>query len=227
MTDQMIPRCEAVLFDMDGLLVDSEPVYQRAWTDAVAHIGFELTNEMFLQLLGRGRKGALQKMQEFFGEVLPVDKLNTELSMREARYFQETPPPPRKGALELLDFLEQRKIPTAVATSTRSPIAQERLARCGIAERFLAIVTVDQVERGKPAPDIFLKAAADLNRDPSVCIVLEDSEQGVRAARDAGMYAVLVPDLLAVTPEIKKVAHSVFADLLEVRDWLGTKVFQA
>ncbi len=220
----MTEKFEAVIFDMDGLLIDSEPVYQRVWIDAVSHLGFELTPDMFLQLMGRGRKGALQKTQEFFGKTLPVDKLNSELSMREARYFQESPPPPRSGALELLDFLEEKKILKAVATSTRSPIAQERLGRCGLLERFSTITTSDQVEHSKPAPDIFLKAAGELDRDPAVCVVLEDSEQGIRAARDAGMCAVLVPDLLKVTPAIQEIAHQIFKDLVEVREWLKTKV---
>lgn len=211
---------DAVIFDMDGLLVDSEPIYQRVWIDSVKHFGFELRPDMFLQLIGRGRKGALQQMKEFFGETFPTDALNTELSMREARYFQETPPALRPGATELLDYLVAERIPIAVATSTRSPVAQERLARCGLLDRFQAVITVDQVERGKPAPDIFLKAAASLQASPPRCVVLEDSANGIRGAREAAMYAVLVPDLLSVTPELEALAHKVFQDLNEVKSWL-------
>lgn len=211
---------DAVIFDMDGLLVDSEPVYQRVWIDSVKQFGFELRPDMFLQLIGRGRKGALQQMKEFFGENFPTDALNAELSMREARYFQETPPALRPGVNELLEYLVAEDMPIAVATSTRSPVAQERLTRCGLIERFPVVITVDQVERGKPAPDIFLKAAECLQADPTRCVVLEDSANGIRGAREAAMYAVLVPDLLSVTPELEALAHKVFGDLNEVKNWL-------
>ena len=217
----MAQEIRAVIFDMDGLLLDSEPIYERVWTDSTAAFGLNLTHDKFVQLLGRGRKGALEKLKDFFGDTIPLDALNAEVSLREARYFQETTLAPKKGALGLLDYLETKEIAKAVATSNRGVIAEERLTRAGLRERFPVVITVDMVSKGKPAPDLFLKAAEALECEPSTCVVLEDSEQGIRAADAAGMRGVLVPDLLPPTAELRALAHAVHEDLDRVRAWIA------
>jgi beta-phosphoglucomutase-like phosphatase (HAD superfamily) len=118
---------KALIFDMDGLLLDTEPVYERVWRDSLAVFGFTLTHELFLQLLGRGRKGALAKVSELFGPSLSQEMLNAELSSREARYFGEVPIQVKPGAHELLNFTVQLALPRIVATSTRRQVAQKRL----------------------------------------------------------------------------------------------------
>jgi HAD superfamily hydrolase (TIGR01509 family) len=216
----MKPALEALVFDMDGLLLDTEPVYQRVWTDSLAVFGHVLTHQMFLQLLGRGRKGAFAKVAEIFGAGLDLEMLNTELSSREARYFDEAPLRVKPGVRELLAFAIEKSFLRVVATSTRRQVAEKRLASSQLSNFFGGLVGGDEVSNSKPAPDIFFAAAKNMNVLPARCVVLEDSEMGIRGAHAAGMIPVMVPDLLTPSAEIKTVARVILPNLFAVRSWI-------
>jgi HAD superfamily hydrolase (TIGR01509 family) len=216
----MKPALEAIVFDMDGLLLDTEPVYQRVWTDSLAVFGHVLTHQMFLQLLGRGRKGALAKVAEIFGAGLELDMLNAELSTREAHYFDEAPLQVKPGVRELIEFAIKNSFLRVVATSTRRQVAEKRLATSRLLDLFGGLVGGDEVSNSKPAPDIFLAAAKKMKVLPDRCVVLEDSEMGIRGAHAAGMIPVMVPDLLTPSAEIRTVARAILPDLFAVRLWL-------
>ena len=128
--------------------------------------------------------------------------------------------PPKPGAKEIFDFLQQRKVPFAIATSTNLASAKIRLDVVGLLAPVQAIVGGDEIEKGKPAPDIYLRAAERLGVEPQRCVAIEDSAPGITAARAAGMKAILVPDVAPATDEMRETAHHVFESLLEVKDWL-------
>jgi HAD superfamily hydrolase (TIGR01509 family) len=213
---------QTVIFDMDGLMLDTEPLYRIAWKRASAECGFELTDEIYKSLVGRGRKDAERTLRETFGPEFSPEKFRALAAQYEEQEFAGPPTPKKPGLDELLAFLEQRNLPLAVATSTERRLALPRLARAGLLSRFDAIATGDEVSRGKPFPDLFLLAAKRLGAEPSSCLVLEDSEAGVFAARAAGMQVFQVPDLVEPSDEVKRAATGVFFSLFDVLEKFKT-----
>ncbi len=203
----------AVLFDMDGLMLDTERMARVAWTRALAEQGYQLDDKNYLRMVGRTVQDARQILGDLFGEDLPFQ---TVFDRRQAYYdadIEENGIPIKPGLLELLEFLEARQIAKAVASSTPCWFARHKLARAGIDHRFQAIVCGDMVARGKPAPDLFLEAARQIAAPPERCVVMEDSEAGIIAAHAAGMAPVMVPDLKQPTPEILSLAYRVLPSL--------------
>ena len=216
---------EAIIFDMDGLMLDTEPLYRIAWKRASAECGFELTDEIYTSLVGRGRKDAERTLAETFGPEFSPEKFRVLAARYEEEEFAGPPMPKKPGLDELLAFLEQMNLPLAVATSTERRLTLPRLARAGLLSRFDAVATGDEVSRGKPFPDLFLLAARRLGAEPSSCLVLEDSEAGVFAARAAGMQVFQVPDLVDPSAEVRRAANGVFRSLFDVLEKLKTSLF--
>ncbi len=197
---------------MDGLIIDSEPVYKRAWQAACKEVGFNLTEDGHTDLKGRGRKFALQRVYEvalIAGVKIDLEKFVPILNNHEQHHFNDEPLPTKHGLEDLLTFLETHNFLRAVGTSAYTATAKKCLQSIGIYNKFHAVVGVDQVDRGKPFPDIFLEAQRLLSVQPDECIVLEDSEHGIEAAKSAGMFAIRIPDGLT----IKEVKHTK-ADLM-------------
>ncbi len=205
-----------VLFDMDGLMLDTERMARMAWTRALAEHGLQLDNASYLRMVGRSVQDARQILGEIFGPDLPFQRV---FDQRQAYYdadIDENGIPLKPGLLELLSFLEAHDIPKAVASSTPCWFASRKLAHAGIERRFSATVCGDMVAHGKPAPDLFLEAARRINLPPERCVVLEDSEAGIVAAHTAGMVPVMIPDLKQPAPEIRELAYRVLPSLEEV-----------
>lgn len=209
-------QLRAAIFDLDGLLIDSEPIYRRAWQHALREFGFELSAEAHRSLTGRGREGALEAAVKL-AKPMAVDKgkLNELLNLYELRFFAEGPLPIKPGAVELLEFLFQKRILRALATSTLREKAVARLKRTGLSQSFEVLVCGDEVAKGKPDPQIFLAAASRLRAAAAECIVFEDAPSGIEAARRAGMLACLVPDDYQPSAEILAHANYVFSSLSE------------
>lgn len=206
----------AVLFDMDGLMLDTERMAKKAWTRALGESRYQLDDVVYLRMVGRTALDAQGVLAEVFGPDLPYQDL---YSLRQAYYEEDIElngVPIKQGLLELLDFLEEHAVPKAIASSTSSLFALRKLERAGIAHRFQTIVCGDQVSRGKPAPDLFLEAARQIGFPPDRCIVLEDSEAGIRAGHAAGAVPIMIPDLKQPEPEIYHLAYRVLPTLHEV-----------
>lgn len=211
----------AILFDMDGLMLNSEQLYQTAWKVAAADLGYELSNALYLSLVGRSNAEAERAFAQVYGPTFPMAAFKASWQAHWQTLVQTQGIPLQPGLLELLDWLEQRRMPKAVGTSSNREEAEICLAAAGIGDRFSTVVTVDQVAAGKPEPDIFLEAAHRLRIQPSQCLVLEDSHAGVKAAAAAGMKVIMVPDLQEPTAETRAIALHIYPSLHEVLGWLA------
>ena len=213
----MFPRqVRAVVFDMDGLLVDSEVVVRQALFDAAKALGYEMSHDLFQQMVGRPRVENHRLAMAHFGEAFPYSDWETRVAtqMRAASICLKA------GVIELLDHLDQQRLPRAIATSSNRFIVDRHLGDHDLAARFDAIVAAEDVKRHKPNPDPYLKAAELLGVDPRHCLALEDSHNGVRAAHAAGMMTVMVPDLLEPTDEMHGLCVHIAASLHAVEAML-------
>lgn len=203
-----------VLLDMDGLLLDTERLELEAGPAVLAAMGYHLPAEFFMTTIGVDRLKAIKMIEAEIGEPLDASALNAALD-RALKDLVEHGVPLRPGAVAFLDALDEVKIPRAIATNSMTVQAEWKLERAGLRDRFDAIVGVDQVVQGKPAPDVYLEAAHRLGLAPSQCVALDDSDLGVQAAVAAGVMTVIqVPDLL---PSVELKAHHQAMDLAEAR----------
>ena len=217
-----LPRAPAaVVFDMDGLLFDSERFYAESILTAAREVGCAMSHDVFLQLVGRSREVNHRFLLDHYGADYPLQALVSTWG----RHFRELAAaglPLKTGAAELLDLLDELGLPRAIATSNTHDTVHRNLAPLGLADRFHVVVGHGDYATGKPAPDPFLKAAERLNVAPELCLALEDSHNGIRSAAAAGMMAVMVPDLIACTDEIRQLCTVVVDDLHHVRRLLGS-----
>jgi HAD superfamily hydrolase (TIGR01509 family) len=210
-------RPAAVIFDMDGLMLDTEPVAARAWSVAADELGIAFDRAVTPRMIGRNFADCRTLIREHHGDDYPVDTLMSGWHAAYDALIASEGLVVKEGLFELLDWLEAAAIPKAVATSTRRQRALAKLERVGIAQRFVTLVGGDEIPRGKPAPDIFLEVAARLSADAGACLVLEDSEPGVHGALAAGMAAIVVPDLHAPSAALRAAGPLVLPSLHDVR----------
>jgi len=207
---------QAVIFDMDGLMLDTEPLAARAWDEAAAAVGEKFDAAIARRMIGRNFHDCAAMLHAESPASYPVDAILSRWHAAYDSIVDRDGLALKPGVLELIDWLDTRGIVRAVATSTRRDRAHSKLARTALLPRFSALVGGDEVARGKPAPDIYLEAARRLAMTPQHCVVLEDSEPGVRGALAAGMIPIMVPDLLPPSEDL--LAHDivVHATLYEV-----------
>ena len=211
-----LPRTPAaVIFDMDGLLFDSERLYGEAILSAASEIGCAMSRDVFHQLVGRSREVNHRFLLEYYGADYPLEALIAAWG----RHFEVRAAaglPLKPGAVELLDLLDELRLPRAIATSSSHARVRRNLVSHGLTERFHSVVAHGDYANGKPAPDPFLKAAERLGVAPELCLALEDSHNGIRSASTAGMMTIMVPDLVPPTDEIHGLCTHVAADLHDV-----------
>ena len=212
---------QAVVFDMDGLMLDTERMAPRCWAAAATALGVEFDTALMPSMIGRNYRDSRQFVLDQYGDDYPVDALMMESRAQFDAIVGREGIPVKPGLRALLEWLEAQHISRGVATSTRRDRAQDHLERCELLSWIHALVGGDEVTRGKPAPDIFLLAAARLNVDPAHCIVLEDSEHGISGALAAGMIPIMVPDMLAPSAELLLREPLVLSSLGEVHAHLA------
>ena len=208
---------QAVIFDMDGLMIDTERIAQRAWQLAGAEGGYEFDDATYVQAVGRTRNDTKLVFQEAFGVDFPFDELYERKQQIMHDLIDTEGIPTKSGLFELYDLIDELGIAKAVATSTARPTALKKLTIVNALDRFSIIVCGNEIANGKPAPDIFLEAAARLKILPVNCIVLEDSEAGIRAAHAAGMTPIIIPDMKQPSAEIVELSAYVFPSLWDVQ----------
>lgn len=212
---------QAVIFDMDGLMLDTEPLAARAWTDAAAALGVDFDHAVTPRLVGRNFPDCRALLHAHHGDGYPVDDLMRAWHGAYDAIVEREGIAVKPGLLDLIAWLEAENIARAVATSTRRSRAQAKLARTGLAERFATLVGGDEIANGKPAPDIFVEASARLGVAANECIVLEDSEPGVNGALAAGMIPIMVPDIAPPSRALLARKPLVLASLVLVRTHLA------
>ncbi|WP_363799031.1 HAD family phosphatase [Lysobacter firmicutimachus] len=210
---------QAVLFDMDGLMLDSEQAMLETWREAALTESIDADDAVWLSMVGVHDRASFAMLVETFGEEAATRLRDASYRLYDARVAAGLPR--KRGLIELLDLLDAHGVPKAVATSTRRERALAKLAASGLIDRFAVIVTGSDVEHPKPAPDIYLLAARELGVDPAHCLVLEDSEPGVRAALAAGATPIQVPDLIAPGEALRGFGHRIVASLVQARELLA------
>ena len=213
----IFPRpVRAVVFDMDGLLINSEVVIRDAMMATARDMGVELPNDVFVRMVGLTYAASDAVAQAHFGPDFPLAEFNDEVWRRAQAVF-DAEDILKDGVIEILDWLEQAGVARAVATSSGHAHVRRQLERSGVYARMQTIVARGDYERGKPHPDPFLVAAERLGVAPADCLALEDSHNGVRAAHAAGMMTVMVPDLLEATEEMREKCLAIADTLHDVR----------
>jgi HAD superfamily hydrolase (TIGR01509 family) len=210
-------RPRAVIFDMDGLMLDTERVALVAWKEAATSLGLPFEPELARRMIGRNNADCRALILDHHGDDFPIDALLVATGDAYEAIVAREGIALKAGLTELLDWLEASGIERAVATSTRRSRALAKLERTGLLPRFRALVGGDEIARGKPAPDIFLAAVLRLEAEAGECIVLEDSEPGVRAALAAGIAPIMVPDLHPPSADLLALSPLVLPSLVDVR----------
>jgi len=216
-----LPRkARAVVFDMDGLLFNTEALYRDAIMAAAAEGKHDIPLAFYLSTIGMSGEATRTAFNERCGTAFDFDLFWTTASQfREITKLQLCM---KQGLVELLDLLDNARLPRAIATSSRHEDVRHNLGLHGLLDRFETVIARGDYARGKPQPEPFLKAAERLGVRPESCIALEDSYHGVRAASAAGMMTIMVPDLLPPTSEMEELCVYIARDLHEVCALIGS-----
>ena len=208
---------KAVLFDLDGTLIDTEKYYQKIWPAAVAHFGYEMTREQTLQLRSYGRPFAPLKFKEWYGEDFDYDKVRAyrkeifeELVAKEGIQL-------KPGAKEILKWLKERGILVSTATATDEERTERYLKKVGLYDYFDKICCATQVKEGKPSPDLYIYAAKQIGVSKENCIAVEDAPNGVRSATSAGISTIYIPDQNDDSDEIGHLYYKKLDSLLDLK----------
>jgi len=215
---RVMPR--AIIFDMDGLLLDTEVLAAQAWDEAAAAQGVSFDRALALSLVGRNFRDCIELVRAHCGSDYPCDAVLGGWHAAYDAVVEREGVRVKAGARELLAWVSMQDLPCAVATSTRAARARAKLGDAGLLDALDALVGGDEVARGKPAPNIYIEAARRLHALPTHCFVLEDSEPGVRGALAAGMTAILVPDIAPPSAALLALRPHVAASLHEVHEHL-------
>lgn len=210
---------KAVIFDMDGLMIDSERATYNAYLEVMNPLGYEFSEEQYKTLLGRTYRGIIGQFYTMFGDDFPMEKIWDEShEILDRRILENVPLKP--GLIELLQFLKENNFKTIVATSSGRERVDKILAAGDIEKYFDDTICGDEVTLGKPNPEIFLTACKKLGVDPKEAIVLEDSESGIKAGYDGGIDVICIPDMKYPTEEFEKMCTQILNSLNDVIDYL-------
>ncbi|MDP4120813.1 MAG: HAD family phosphatase [Bacillota bacterium] len=213
----MSRKVKALIFDMDGLMIDTETIIYKLYKQVFKEHGYELTLDIFKESIGLRTVDTSAVYKAHYDDKFDYIKLRDYAQGRFWKYFADAGDAViKKGLFELLDYAKANELKLAVATSTRRETAAEILEKIGVYKYFDVFVYGDIIENGKPAPDIYIKASEMLDIPCEYCIGLEDSFNGIKSVYLAGMIPVMVPDMLEPTEEIKKILFNRVDSLLDV-----------
>lgn len=211
----------AVVFDMDGTIFDSERLVLECWGKIGTKHGISDIREVFTRCIGTNKSRTQEIVYEHYGREFPYEAFSAESSALFHEITAKDGLPLKPGAREILEYLQERKVPLGLASSTRLAIVTQELKDAGLYQCFQVVVGGDLIKNSKPAPDIYLMTCERLGVLPENTYAVEDSYNGIRSAHSAGMHPVMVPDLMPVTEEMQGLSEAVFADLFQVKEYFG------
>lgn len=213
-------QIKGILFDMDGLILDTEKLYCRFWQEAARILGYPMTMEQALGMRSLNRHAGEAKLKSYFGEGISYTEVREKRIELMDAFVEKEGVTTKPGIWELLAFLQEKQIRTAIATSSPIGRTKKYLSSVHLENEFDAIVSGYMVEHGKPEPDIYVYAARQLGLEPENCIVLEDSPAGILAAYRAGCMPVMIPDLDEPDEETQKLLFAQAESLVQFREVL-------
>lgn len=213
-------KVDAVIFDMDGVLIDSERLSFKCFQEVLKDYDYEMDEKIYLKFIGRNIDGIRGVLKKEYGEDFPFEEIYKKKSKMALEFTNKNGVKVKPDVHKLLDYLNNKKYKIAVATSTRRERALELLEEAGVKDKVNCVVCGDQVEHSKPNPEIFLKAANGLEVKPENCMVIEDSDAGITAAHAAKMVGIHVPDMKELEDETKKLAFKICKNLIDVKGFL-------
>lgn len=213
-------QIKGILFDMDGLILDTEKLYCRFWQEAARILGYPMTMEQALGMRRLNRHAGEAKLKSYFGEGISYTEVREKRIELMDAFVEKEGVTTKPGIWELLAFLQEKQIRTAIATSSPIGRTKKYLSSVHLENEFDAIVSGYMVEHGKPEPDIYVYAARQLGLEPENCIVLEDSPAGILAAYRAGCMPVMIPDLDEPDEETRKLLFAQAESLVQFREVL-------
>ena len=215
---------DAVVFDMDGLIFDSERAGFECWSEVAKTYGFNDITALYRECIGCSRVRVEKLVKGAFGEDFPFGRFREEVFTLYTGRYGGGKMPIKPGAREILTFLKEQNRKTAIASSSEKRVVADLLSAADLLQFFDEIISGDMVERSKPEPDIFLKACRVLGTAPERTYAVEDSYNGIRAAHWAGLRPIMVPDMLPATDEMRSLAEDIETDLYGVIAYISGKV---
>ena len=212
---------KAVLFDMDGTLIDTERYYRIFWPKAMAEFGYHMTDEQVLSMRSLGRPFAPARLRSWFGEELDYYAIRARRTEMMEECLDREGVRLKPGAVEILEELKRRGIIAAVATATPLERTEKYLNATGIRPYFSHIISATQVKEGKPSPDIYLYACEQLGLKPGECLAVEDAPNGIMAAYRAGLSVVMVPDQTQPDEELEQYLYACVGRLDDIKELLA------
>ena len=213
---------KAVIFDMDGLMIDSERVTFEGYQHILSKMGKTITEDFYITLLGKPIKGIFQRFYDVYGNDFPIESVITDVHQYMAERFETEGVPLKTGLVELLKYCREKGYRTIVATSSNRNRVDKILKSADIEQYFDDSICGDEVTKGKPDPEVFLKSCMKLGVNTDEAVVLEDSEAGIQASYAAGIKVICVPDMKQPEPEYAQKTFMIVSDLNKVKDWLET-----
>jgi len=214
---------DAVIFDMDGLLLDTERLALQSFLVACEALDIAADASLYLQCIGTTKQRTREILVRALGETFSYDDLYRVWSEEFDRSATEKAISVKNGALQLLNQVRTARLPMALATSTPHERAVRQLQNAGLFDFFDSIIGGDHVRRGKPDAEIYLKAAGILGVSPARCLAIEDSDNGVRSAHAAGMTVIQVPDLVQPADDVRNLGHRIMKSLADVGRYLDAQ----
>lgn len=211
---------KAIIFDMDGLMIDSERVTFECYQERLKDMNLTMDEEFYKTLLGKPIKGIYQRFYDVYGNDFPIENVIQDVHQLMAERFETEGVPVKKGLVELLHYLKDNNYKTIVATSSNRDRVDKILAQAKITEFFDDSICGDEVTKGKPNPEVFLKSCQKLGVNVDEAIVLEDSEAGIQASYDANIKVICIPDMKYPEKQYEEKTLKILKDLTEVTAYL-------
>ena len=211
---------KAIIFDMDGLMIDSERVTFECYQEILKGMNLTMDEEFYKTLLGKPLKGIYQRFYDVYGNDFPIEDVIKDVHALMAKRFETEGVPIKTGLKSLLEYLKENNYKTIVATSSNRDRVDTILSQAQITDYFDDSICGDEVTKGKPNPEVFLKSCQKLGVNVDEAIVLEDSEAGIQASYDAGIKVICIPDMKYPEKQYEEKTYKILKDLNDVTEYL-------